>query len=253
MQKENFSWPDGKKAAVSLTYDDALPVHRTLVADVLERNGLTGTFYAPIRSQDLITNPEAWRKVASKGHELGNHSIFHPCRDSERHKWLKECYDLKNYTADQLHNELEVANFALRLIDGKAVRSYGNTCCNTTIGKGANEESMDAVLTQLFPAARGTLNDTIFNPRETFNPMQIGHFSGDAKTFIQIKTDIEKAVEQGGWIVYMIHGVGEGTHSLYMEEDEHTQLIEWLAKNRNHIWTKPFADIANYVINDEMP
>lgn len=249
MQKGNLTWPNGAQAALSLTYDDALPGHRTQVANELRRHSLAATFYAPIRSRDLLSNPEAWRELAKEGHELGNHSIFHPCRQGEKMKsWLKDCYDLKKYTADQLRNELEIASFALRLIDGKATRSYGNTCCNTTIGDGENEESMDEVLEQLFPAARGTLNDSICNPRQPFNPMQIGHFSGDDKTFEQIKEEIEQALKLGGWIVFMIHGVGDADHRLHIKEEEHTKLLEWLDQSKDKLWTAPFIDVANHVL-----
>ena len=75
-----FDWPEGKRGAVSLTYDDALPVHYERVAPLLEDHGLRATFYTNVLS--LGANPEAWRQVAACGHELGNHSIFHPCRKS---------------------------------------------------------------------------------------------------------------------------------------------------------------------------
>ncbi|MGB1892738.1 MAG: polysaccharide deacetylase family protein, partial [Candidatus Latescibacterota bacterium] len=71
-----LDWPEGKRGAVSLTYDDALPVHYEHVAPLLEEHGLRATFYTNVLS--LGANPEAWRQVAAQGHELGNHSIFHP-------------------------------------------------------------------------------------------------------------------------------------------------------------------------------
>lgn len=252
MNKNNFKWPDKKQVAVSLTYDDGLPVHRTAVADILEKNALLATFYTHIRGKDLLGNPESWRELSAKGHELGNHSLFHPCRRSEKRKgWLEEYYDLMKYTRVQWRNELEIANFTLSLIDGKSMRSYGNTCCDTTIGSGDAEESMDGILEELFIAARGPLNETVFNPRKTFNPMQIGHFSGDSKSFDQIKEEITKASDLGGWIVFMIHGVGKGTHNLYIEEGQHCQLIDWLGENKEHIWTAPFIDVAKYVVRYE--
>ena len=40
-----FRWPEGRRCAVSLTYDDALPVHYEHVGPRLEAHGLRGTFY----------------------------------------------------------------------------------------------------------------------------------------------------------------------------------------------------------------
>jgi len=70
-------WPDATQCAVSLSYDDSVPVHHREVAPLLEKHGLRGTFYL---SALTIENPEAWKIVAAAGHELGNHSLFHPCR-----------------------------------------------------------------------------------------------------------------------------------------------------------------------------
>ena len=67
-------------ALVCLTYDDALPVHRQVVAPLLAERGLRGTFYIPAARDDLHEHLADWRRVAEMGHELGNHSCFHTCR-----------------------------------------------------------------------------------------------------------------------------------------------------------------------------
>ena len=146
-------WPEGKRGAVSLTYDDALPVHYEHVAPLLEEHGLRATFYTNVLS--LGANPEAWRQVAARGHELGNHSIFHPCRKSPRHGWLDEAYDLKTYTPRRWTDEMRAADIVLNLVDGRTKRSFGNTCCNTEIGEGETTHSLEPLIDELFVAGRG--------------------------------------------------------------------------------------------------
>jgi len=75
----------------------------------------------------------------------------------------------------------------------------------------------------------------------------LGHFSADGRTFEQLRDEIESAVRQGKWIIYMIHGVGRGTHNLYIDTEEHAKLIRYLGENSNRIWTMPAVDIANYL------
>ena len=41
---QTFTWPDGQRCAVSLTYDDALPVHHQVVAPLLTARKFTATF-----------------------------------------------------------------------------------------------------------------------------------------------------------------------------------------------------------------
>ncbi len=238
-------WPAGAACAVSLTYDDGRAIHHQLVAPLLEAHGLHATFYLSIQQ---VRDPDEWRKVAARGHELGNHSLFHPCRrePAEKFGWLAEDYDLANYSPQRFHDELELANRFIDLLDGGRPRTYGNNCTNLTIGRGDREQPMDPILEQLFVAARGTVTRKPVDPmRPVFT--RLGHYSGDGKTFEQLRAEIEQARERGGWIIYMFHGVGQGTHSLFIDDQEHRKLIEWLDRERASIWTAPVVEIARHL------
>jgi peptidoglycan/xylan/chitin deacetylase (PgdA/CDA1 family) len=248
MAADHFRWPAGQKCAVSLTYDDGLPVHYEYVGPALSEAGLYSTFNVLIRG-DPLQHPEGWRRLAQSGHELANHTLFHPCRRQADNTWLEECYDLCDYTSDRLRVELEIANLILYLLDGKRERTFGNTCCNTTIGRGGQEMLMDEVLRELFIAARGPFSRQIADVQSGINLMQVGHFGADKQdmTFAEIQETIQRAAKMGGWAVFMIHGVGEDTHSLYMEKSTHEKLVAWLAANKADIWTAPFIEVAQYV------
>ena len=238
-------WPNGASCAVSLTYDDSLTIHHRSVAPLLEAQGLRGTFYLSIHN---LRDFDAWKGVAARGHELGNHSLFHPCRREppERFDWLAEEYDLANYSSRRFHDELELASKVLDMLDGGRPRSYGNNCCNLTIGRGDNEQPMDPILEQLFVAARGTVTNQPVDPaKPAFT--RLGHFSGDRKTFAQLRPEIENARDRGAWIIYMFHGIGKGTHKLFIEDEEHRALVEWLGRERASIWTAPLVDVARHL------
>jgi peptidoglycan/xylan/chitin deacetylase (PgdA/CDA1 family) len=248
MDTNQFRWPAGQKSAVSLTYDDGLPIHYEYVGPALSEAGLRGTFNVLIRS-DPLQHPEEWHRLAQSGHELANHTLFHPCRRVPHMTWLEECYDLCDYTSERLRAELEIANLVLYLLDGKRERTFGNTCCDTTIGRGGQEMLMDGVLRELFVAARGPYNRQIADVTRGINLMHVGHFGADKQdmAFEDIQETIQRAAEVGGWAVFMIHGVGEGTHALYMEKSTHEKLVAWLAANKADIWTAPFIEVAQYV------
>lgn len=52
-------------------------MHWHEVAPLLEAKGMRATFYTPI-SPGFRTDLESWRSLAAAGHELGNHTVFHP-------------------------------------------------------------------------------------------------------------------------------------------------------------------------------
>lgn len=236
-------WPNGASGAVSLSYDDAVPVHHQRIAPLLERHGLRATFYLSMRD---MTEPQAWKAVAARGHELGNHSLFHPCRREAGYDWLAAHYDLKEYSADRFRDELAVANRYLDLLDGGRPRTYGNNCTNLTIGKGASEQPMDPILAGLFVAARGAITNRPVNPAGA-QFTRLGHYSGDGRTFEQLRSEIQASAAKGGWIIYMIHGVGKGTHALFIEDGEHRKLIEWLDRESGRIWTAPVVEVAQHL------
>jgi peptidoglycan/xylan/chitin deacetylase (PgdA/CDA1 family) len=242
---EKGIWPHGERGAVSLTYDDSVPVHHQRVAPLLDTHGLRGTFYLSIHNLDDFA---AWKAVAGRGHELGNHSLFHPCRREppEHYVWLAEDYDLANYSSRRFHDELKVANRFLDLLDGGRPRSYGNNCGHLTIGRAGHEQPMDPILEKLFVAARGTVTD---QPVDAAQPAftRLGHFRGDGKTFAELRGEVEEARDRGAWIIYMFHGVGKATHSLFIDDQEHRAFVEWLDKERASIWTAPLVEVAQYL------
>jgi peptidoglycan/xylan/chitin deacetylase (PgdA/CDA1 family) len=238
-------FPNGAVCAVSLTYDDSVAIHHQRVAPLLSAHGLNGTFYLSIHN---LSDFNQWRAVAALGHELGNHSLFHPCRrePAENYAWLAEDYDLANYSPKRFRDELDVANKFIDLLDGGRPRTYGNNCTQLTIGRGDTLEPMDPILEKLFVAARGAITS---QPVDPANPVftRLGHYNGDGKTFEQLRAEIEEARARGAWIIYMFHGVGKGTHGLFIDDEEHRKLVEWLDHERASIWTASVVEVAQHL------
>lgn len=79
-------WHDGRKAALSLRFDDSHPTHLTTAIPLLREYGFRGTFMInPGRSEpgsrrrsDFELHRAEWAAVARQGdHELANHSAHH--------------------------------------------------------------------------------------------------------------------------------------------------------------------------------
>jgi peptidoglycan-N-acetylglucosamine deacetylase len=102
---------NGKSCAVVLTYDDGLNIDLTNVIPALDSVGLKGTFYISDYFNGLIAQINGWRKAAAEGHELGNHTIWHPCEGGRPgREFVKPDYDLNNYTVNRMDNEILAMN-----------------------------------------------------------------------------------------------------------------------------------------------
>src|SRR5262245_27011020 len=109
-----FEWPKGKLAAIVLTYDDAMVSQLDNAVPQLASAGFKGTFFlAGGMAPDYMRR---WRDVQRAGHELGNHSVFHPCPKAilpDRPHYYTEDYDVPRMLI-----EIAVMNSVLYGIDG---------------------------------------------------------------------------------------------------------------------------------------
>src|SRR5919112_5028363 len=97
---------NNKKCAVSLTYDDAINVDLDNAIPALDSVGLKASFYLSGYS-GAINRIDEWRAIAKNGHELGNHTLYHPCTGKKPgREFVTPDYDLGNYTFRRLADEI---------------------------------------------------------------------------------------------------------------------------------------------------
>jgi peptidoglycan/xylan/chitin deacetylase (PgdA/CDA1 family) len=243
-----FAWPSGAKAAVVLTYDDGVDVHLDHAAPDLEAVGLRGTFFVPGHSESLGKRLPEWRALAARGHELGNHAIFHPCLRSVPEggrDWVRPEYALESYTVERIRDEAAAMNTTLLAVDGETVRTFGYNCGDTTAG---GHSYVDA-LRPLFLAARA-VGDRIAADVGTLDPMLVPSWIPQNVSGEQLIAFAKKAADAGGLAVFVFHGVGGG-HGIDVPREAHGQLLAWLAANRQTVWTDTFKRVMTHVVAEQ--
>jgi len=234
----SFVWPGGTRAAVCLTYDDGLDCHLDVAAPDLEEHGLRGTFYVTGNSPSLYHRMEEWRAMAGRGHELGNHTLFHPCH-AKGFDWVRREYDLDGYTFPQLLAELRVANSLLKAVDGKEQRSFAYTCTHTTIDGISFIDSIQG----MFPSARG--GGHIPETMDEVDLYDVPSWGVEDPSGEELIAYVKQAVEKGTVAVFMFHSVGGGY--LNVSAEAHNRLMGYLDQHRKEIWTAPFMEVMQYV------
>src|SRR5690349_123426 len=66
-----FKWPHGKRAAVSLSFDDARLSQVDTGLALLKKHGVKVTFF--VESGNLEKRLNGWKQAVLDGHEIGNH------------------------------------------------------------------------------------------------------------------------------------------------------------------------------------
>lgn len=229
-----------KKCAVSLTYDDALNVELDNAIPALDSVGLKGSFYLSGYSTALTNRIDEWRAIAKNGHELGNHTLYHPCASGAGRGFVTSDYDLKKYTFRRLMDEIRMTNTLLKAIDGKTKRTFAYPCGDTKIG----DSSYIGLLKNDFIAARGT--ESRMPAISQISLYNIECYGINGETGDQLIALVKKAMQTNSLLVFLFHGVGGG-HSLNVSLEAHSQLLHFLKQNQNDVWVAPMIDIAEHV------
>lgn len=230
----------GKKCAVVLTYDDAYDQHLDNAIPVLDSLGLKATFYITAFSTSMQTRMNEWKKLPLKGHELGNHTLNHPCVGGPGRSWVKPEYDLSKYTVQRMLDETRMTNLFLKALDGKTRRTFAYTCGDMKIGDSSFIEPMR----KDFVAARAVRNEMHkINQIDLYN---VDCYMVNGETGPQLIEWAKKAMETNSLLVILFHGVNGG-NSLNVSLEAHSQFLHFLKKNEKDIWIAPMITVADYI------
>ena len=120
-----------------------------------------GTFYVSIGN--LEKRIAGWRNAIKNGHEIGNHSLKHPCTINYNFNYINL---LENYTTSMMRMELYSSNEILKEMLGIRTVSFAYPCGQTFIGRGENTKSYVPLIAEIFETGRGWLdegpNDPLF-------------------------------------------------------------------------------------------
>lgn len=114
----SFSWPQHYQAAVSLSYDDGLMSQLNHAIPALDKHGFKASFFLTLSNPNIQVTLEQWRSIAANGHELGNHTLFHPCSKSiDGREWVESYHNMDSKTVAQMQQEVALASTFLQAID----------------------------------------------------------------------------------------------------------------------------------------
>ena len=237
--QSNQPWR-GKKCAVVITYDDALDQHLDNAIPVLDSLGLKATFYLTAFSNSMQTRLNDWKNLATKGHELGNHTLYHPCIGGKGREWVKPEYDMNNYTVQRMIDETRMTNVFLQALDGKTKRTFAFTCGDMKIG----DSSFINAMKNDFVAARAVRNEMHkINEVDLYN---VDCYMVNNHSFEQMKEWVDKAMQTNSLLVILFHGVGGG-NALNVSLPAHRDILKYIKQNEKDIWVAPMLDVAEHV------
>jgi peptidoglycan/xylan/chitin deacetylase (PgdA/CDA1 family) len=237
---DDFSWPEGKQAAVSLTFDDGRASQVKTGTPLFNEHDVDVTFY--VVPPSVEENLAGWKEAVAAGHEIGNHSMSHPCTGN--FSWSRD-NALETYTLDRMRTQLQRANDRIEELLGVRPESFAYPCGQTFVGRGEDTKSYVPLVAELFASGRGWLDEGPNDPMFC-DLAQLTGMSMDASDFDEIKPLLEEARESGRWLVLAGHDIGqEGSQTTRVGMLE--KLMAHAQNPDNRIWLAPVGTIAEYV------
>lgn len=235
-----FLWPEGKQVAISLTFDDGRISQVEGGIKLLNEYDVKATFYVvPMAVEKSL---DAWKKTVEHGHEIGNHSVRHPCTGN--FLWSRNTA-LENYTLEQMRSELIEANAQIEKLLGVKCEVFAYPCGQTFVGRGKETKSYVPIVAELFLSGRGWLdegpNDPLF-----CDFAQLTGVESDGKDFEQVLPLIESARKNNQWLVLAGHEMsdpGAQTTRLTMLK----ALLEYAKDPANGVWIAPVGTVVKYI------
>ena len=236
----SFPWPKGKRAAVSLTFDDARPSQLDHGIPILNANGVRATFY--LSPPNMAQRLEAWRDAIAAGHEMGNHTQTHPCTGN--FPWSRH-NALENYTLERMEEEIVGANEVIRSTLGVSPVTFAYPCGQKFVGRAGRVQSYVPLVAKHFVAGRGFRDETVYDPR-TGDLAQATGVDADTQSFDQLRQWIDRAAETSGWLIFAAHDVGDYARQA-MAVDVLNEVCGYCSDPANGIWIDTVAAVAGHV------
>ena len=238
-QKRTF-WPAGKKMALSLTFDDGRGSQVQAGVKLLNQYGAKATFY--VMPNAIEKTMPLWRELVKSGHEIGNHTLFHPC--SGNFAWSRSTA-LEEYSLEKMAKELGDSNRQISELLGVVPESFAYPCGQTFVGNNDKTQSYVPLVYRQFSSGRGWRDEAPNDPAY-LNMAQLTGMEMDGKDFEELLPFIQDAAKQGHWLILAGHEMGIGgnqTTRLAMLE----KLIQYAQKPENGIWLAPVKDVTHFL------
>jgi peptidoglycan-N-acetylglucosamine deacetylase len=238
--QDGFAWPEGKRAAISFSFDDARLSQVDVGGPFFEKQGVKATFYVSLRSVEKRL--DGWKKMIAFGHEIGSHSMSHACTGNYG---LGSGVMLENFDLPGMAKDLDASIEAIKRLLGVTPTTFAYPCGQKFVGRGVNARSYIPVVAERFLVGRGYLDERANNPQVCDLAAAMG-MGADGLTVEETMAIVATAVKQGRWLILVGHEIGpkafQRTDTAALEA-----VIRFSKDPANGVWLDTVINVGRYV------
>jgi len=233
-------WPGDNEVAISLSFDDARESQVLKGTPLLDSFRVRATFY--VVPSGVKKQINGWQKAVASGHEIGNHSVSHPCTGN--FAWSRD-NALEEYSLRDMKKELKQCNNQIRDLLGVEATAFAYPCGQRFIGRGKSTRSYVPLVAKMFRSGRGWLDEAPNDPAYT-NLHQLSCMEMDGKSFEELLPVIDAARKTKSWIIFGGHEMDEGGYQTTRLETIR-RLLAYAADPANKVWIQPVTTVEKFL------
>jgi peptidoglycan-N-acetylglucosamine deacetylase len=239
-ETQPFRWPKEKRAAVSLSFDDARTSQVDTGLALLGDHHVKVTFF--VQAENISRRVEGWKKAVEDGHEIGNHSMTHPCTGNyafSRHNALED------YTLQKMAAQLDEANAEIERLLGAKPRTFAYPCGQKFVGRGVDVKSYVPLVAERFLVGRGYLDESPNDPAFCDLAQAMGTPFDDLD-LEAMKKLVDQAAKDGRWVIFVGHEIGKRGYQV-TDSTALAALCDYLKNPANGVWLGTVGEIGEYI------
>jgi peptidoglycan/xylan/chitin deacetylase (PgdA/CDA1 family) len=237
---KQFHWPNGKRVAVSMTFDDARTSQVDRGLDLFAKYGVKATFF--LESRNVAQRLAGWKRAVAEGHEIANHSTTHPCTGNYA---FSRSNALEDYSLEMMAKDIDGASAEIERLLGVKPVTFAYPCGLKFVGRGLDVRSYVPLVAERFLVGRGYMDEAANDPAFCDLPNALGTPFDDA-TFARMKELAENAAKDGRWVIFVGHEIGDAAFQT-TDTGALEQLIQYAQDPANGVWLDTVANIGKYV------
>jgi peptidoglycan/xylan/chitin deacetylase (PgdA/CDA1 family) len=235
-----FHWPEGKRVAVSLSFDDARVSQVDVGIPLLNKHGAKATFF--VNPGSMQKRLEGWKKAAAAGHEIASHSTSHPCTVNYPFSAKNA---LEDYTLTKLESDLENASAEIERLVGIRPVTFAYPCGQKFVGRGTDVRSYVPLVARKFLASRGFRDENANDP-VACDLAQVLGVESDRLTFDEMRALVDDAASRGAWLVFAGHEIGSDGHQT-TRAAALDQFLIFATDPANGVWLRTVEAVAKHI------
>jgi hypothetical protein len=139
---------------------------------------------------------------------------------------------------------LEASRRLRALIPEQESFTFCYPCYQDYVGEGVNRQSYVPIVARHFPAGRG--KGEIANHPLAADLAYLSSFPVERMSGAELVGLADRAAAQGRWAILTLHGIHQG--HLSVADVDLRELVTYLARHRDRIWTAPVVQVAQRLI-----